>query len=45
MSTGQGPAESTFVRSLSADSKVLTIDSTTKTANGVVKKKLVYNKQ
>jgi hypothetical protein len=45
MSTGQGIAGSTFVRSLSADGKVMTIDTTMKTPNGVSKKKLIYNKQ
>jgi len=46
MSTGQGIVESTFLRSLSADGKVMTIDTTMKTPNGNVKKmKLIYNKQ
>ena len=45
MSTEQGTAESTFVRSLSADGKVMTIETTMKTPNGVSKKKLIYNKQ
>jgi hypothetical protein len=46
MSTGGGTTESTFVRSLSADGKVMTIDTTMKTPNGNVKKmKLIYNKQ
>jgi hypothetical protein len=45
MSTGQGTVESTFVRSLSADGKVMTIDVTMKTTKGVSKKKLIYNKQ
>ncbi len=45
MSTGQGTAESTFVQSLSADGRVMTIDTTTKTPNGVRKKKLIYDKQ
>ena len=45
MSTGQGTVESTFVRSLSADGKVMTIDVTMKTPNKVTKKKLIYNKQ
>lgn len=46
MSTGQGIVESTFFRSLSADGKVMTINTTMKTPNGNVKKmKLIYNKQ
>ena len=46
MSTGQGIVESTFLRSLSADGKSMTIDTTMKTPNGNVKKmKLIYNKQ
>ncbi len=45
MSTGQGTAESTFVRSLSASGKVMTIETTMKTPNGVRKTKLIYNKQ
>jgi len=46
MSTGQGIVESTFLRSLSADGKVMTIDTTMKTPTGNVKKmKLIYNKQ
>ena len=46
MSPKGGPlAESTFVRSLSADGRVMTIDTTMKTLNGVKKQKLVYNKQ
>jgi len=45
MSTGQGTVESTLVRSLSADGKVMTIDLTVKTPNKVTKKKLTYNKQ
>jgi hypothetical protein len=46
MSTGGGTAESTFVRSLCADGKVMTIDTTMKTPNGNVKEmKLIYNKQ
>ena len=45
MSTGQGTVETTFVRSLSADGKVMTIDTTMKTRNGETKKKLIYNKQ
>ncbi len=43
--TGQGTVESTFVRSLSADGKVMTIDTTMKTPNGINKKRLIYNKQ
>ena len=45
MSTGHGTTESTLVRSLSADGKVMTIDTTIKTSNGVKKQKLIYNKQ
>ena len=45
MSTGQGTVESTFVRSLSSDGKVMTIDTTMKTPNGINTKKLIYNKQ
>ena len=42
---GGAVVESIFVRSLSADGKVMTIDMTMKTPNGVNKKKLIYNKQ
>lgn len=46
MLTDAGNTESTFVRSLSADGKVMTIDTTIKTPHGNVKKmKLTYNKQ
>ncbi len=46
MSMEAGTAESTFMRSLSADGKVMAIDTTMKTPNGSVKKmKLIYNKQ
>ncbi|MGC2063054.1 MAG: hypothetical protein WA610_08745 [Thermodesulfovibrionales bacterium] len=45
MPAGQGNVESSFVRSLSADGKVMTIDMTMKTPSGVSKKKLIYNKQ
>ncbi len=45
MSTGQGTVESTFVRTLSTDGKVMTIETTMKTPNGINKKRLIYNKQ
>jgi hypothetical protein len=45
MSIGAGTVQTTFVRSLSADGRVMTIDTTTKTPNGVRKQKLIYNKQ
>lgn len=46
MAMDAGNAESTFARSLSADGKELTIDTTTKSPGGTVKKmKLIYNRQ
>jgi hypothetical protein len=45
MSTAQGTSESTFVRSLSSDGKVLTIETTMKTSSGNLKQKLIYDKQ
>lgn len=45
MAMGKEAAESTFVQSLSADGRVMTIDTTTKTPNGVRKKKLICDKQ
>jgi len=47
MPTEHGTTESTLVRSLSADGKVMTIDTTTKTSagSGELKQKLIYNKQ
>ena len=45
MSTGDGTAEMSDVRSLSADGKVMTIDMTRKTPRGDVKQKLIYNRQ
>jgi hypothetical protein len=38
-------AETSDVRSLSADGKVMTIDVTRKTSRGDVKQKLIYNRQ
>ncbi|MBI5848371.1 MAG: hypothetical protein HZB31_10570 [Nitrospirae bacterium] len=45
MSTEHGTGESTFVQSLSADGRVMTIDTTIKTPNGVRKMQLIYDKQ
>jgi hypothetical protein len=45
MSTGNGTAETSDVRSLSADGKVMTIELTRKTPGGEVKQKLIYNKE
>jgi hypothetical protein len=46
MLTEAGKTESTFIRSLSADGRVLTIDTTIKAPNSNVEKtKLLYNKQ
>jgi len=45
MSTEHGSSESTFVRSLSADGRVMTIDTTIKSSTGEIKQKLIYNKQ
>ncbi len=42
---GGAVVESTSVRSLSADGKVMTIETTMKTPNGINKRKLIYNKQ
>jgi hypothetical protein len=45
MATGEGTAETSDVRSLSADGKVMTIDMTRKTPRGDVRQKLIYNRQ
>jgi hypothetical protein len=45
MAMGEGTAEMSDVRSLSADGKVMTIDMTRKTPRGDVKQKLIYNRQ
>ena len=45
MSTGEGTAEMSDVRSLSADGKVMMLDVTRKTPRGDVKQKLIYNRQ
>jgi hypothetical protein len=45
MSTEQGTAEMSDVRSLNADGKVMTIDVNRKTPRGDVKQKLIYNRQ
>ena len=45
MATGEGSAEISDVRSLSADGKVMTIDLTRKTPKGDVRQKLIFNRQ
>jgi hypothetical protein len=45
MTTGNGTAEMSDARSLSADGKVMTLDVTRKTDRGDVKQKLIYNKE
>ena len=45
MSTEEGTAEMSDVRSLSAGGKVMTIDVTRKTGRGEVKQKLIYNRE
>jgi hypothetical protein len=45
MAMGEGTAEMSDVRSLSADGKVMMLDVTRKTPRGDVKQKLIYNRQ
>ena len=45
MATGGVTVETSDVRSLSANGKVMTLDGTRRTGRGEVKQKLVYNKQ